>query len=44
MKLFKLKDVQEIHDRIIVATAKFYEAGVLTKDYIIQNSGEVETI
>lgn len=40
----KIKGVKEIHDRIIVAPAKFYEVGVLTKDKIINNSGEVETL
>jgi len=35
--------IPEIHDRIIVATAKFYGAGILTKDKIIIESGEVET-
>ena len=39
-----VEEVKEIHDRIIVATAKFYGAGILTKDRIIQNSGEVETL
>ena len=34
--------IPEIHDRIIVATAKFYRAGILTKDKIILESGEVE--
>lgn len=34
----------EIHDRIIVATAKFYRAGILTKDKIILESGEVEKL
>ncbi len=40
----RIKGVKEIHDRIIVATAKFYEGGVLTKDRIINESGEVETV
>lgn len=31
----------EIHDRIIVATAKFYKAGILTKDRIILESEEL---
>jgi len=35
-------EIPEIHDRIIVATAKFYRAGILTKDKIIRESGEVE--
>ena len=40
----KIKKIKEIHDRIIVATAKFYGAGVLTKDRIISDSGEVGTL
>jgi len=32
--------IPEIHDRIIVATAKFYRAGILTKDRIILESQE----
>jgi hypothetical protein len=40
----KIKGVKEIHDRIIVASAKFYKVGVLTKDKIINDSGEVETL
>ncbi|MFW6194527.1 MAG: hypothetical protein ACOC5L_03300 [Halobacteriota archaeon] len=37
-------EIPEIHDRITVATAKFYEAGILTKDKVINESGEVEEI
>lgn len=33
--------IPEIHDRIIVATAKFYKAGILTKDRIILGSEEL---
>jgi PIN domain nuclease of toxin-antitoxin system len=33
--------ITEIHDRIIVATAKFYGAGVITQDRIILDSGDV---
>ena len=40
----KLKKIKEIHDRIIVATARYYGAGVLTKDRIISDSGEVGTL
>jgi len=40
----RIGEIQEIHDRIIVATARFYEAGMLTKDRIIRDSGEVETL
>ena len=37
-------EIPEIHDRIIVATAKFYRAGLLTKDKIILESWEVERL
>ena len=40
----KIRGVKEIHDRIIAATAKFYRVGILTKDRIINDSGEVEKI
>jgi len=40
----KIKEIPEIHDRIIVATARFYNAGIFTKDKIIRNSGEVKII
>ena len=42
-----LKDVPniyELHDKIIVATAKLLDANVITKDVDIQNSKLVETI
>jgi PIN domain nuclease of toxin-antitoxin system len=34
----RIKGIKEIHDRIIVATAKFYQADILTKDRIIRES------
>lgn len=40
----RVKGIKEIHDRIIVATAKFYQVGVLTKDKILNESGEIETL
>ena len=36
-----LKAITEIHDRIIVATARFYSAGIITKDRIIRNSKKI---
>jgi PIN domain nuclease of toxin-antitoxin system len=36
--------IPEIHDRIIVATSKFYRSGILTKDKIILESGEIRKI
>jgi PIN domain nuclease of toxin-antitoxin system len=43
-EITKIKEVKEIHDRVIVATARFYGAGVITKDKIIRESGEVEIL
>lgn len=40
----KVEGVQEIHDRIIVATARFYRAGLLTQDQIVRESGEAEVL
>ena len=40
----RLRGIKEIHDRIIVATARFYGAGIMTKDRIIRESGEVEVL
>jgi PIN domain nuclease of toxin-antitoxin system len=37
----RVSAVPEIHDRIIVATARFYGADLLTKDGVIRSSGEV---
>ena len=36
--------ITETHDRIIAATASFYESGVVTKDEVIEDSGEIETL
>lgn len=40
----QVQDLPELHDRIIVATARFYGAGILTKDRIILESGEVRSV
>lgn len=40
----KIKEIKEIHDRIISATARFYQVGIMTKDRIIGESGEVEVL
>lgn len=42
-EVLSIKGVSEIHDRIIVATAKFYGASLLTKDGVIRSSGDVNT-
>ena len=43
-EVMRLKDVKEIHDRIITATASFYRVGVLTKDKIINESRTLEPL
>lgn len=40
----QVRNVPELHDRIIVATARFYGAGILTKDREILESGEVQPV
>lgn len=37
-------EVSEIHDQIIIATAKFLNAKIITKDSEIRSSGSVECI
>lgn len=34
----------EMHDRIIAATARYSEAKLITRDEVLRNSGEVETV
>ena len=38
----RIKSIKGIHDRIISATARFYDTEIITKDRIIKRSGEVE--
>lgn len=40
----QIRNIPELHDRIIVATARFYGTGILTKDRIILESGEVQVL
>ena len=40
----QVHNIPELHDRIIVATARFYGAGILTKDREILESGEVRPL
>ena len=42
--VIQVRNVPELHDRIIVATARFYGAGILTKDREILESGEVKIL
>jgi len=44
IKCQNLKEIPELHDRILVSTAKILNAKILTKDREITNSGVVETV
>jgi len=39
-----LKEIPELHDKIIVSTAKYLKVPVITKDKVLQNLPKVETI
>ena len=43
-KMVSLKDISELHDKIIVATAKYLNLPIITKDETLQNFATVETI
>jgi PIN domain nuclease of toxin-antitoxin system len=43
-KMIDLKDVPELHDKIIVSTAKYLNVPLITKDRSIQNLSFVKTI
>ncbi len=43
-KMVSLKDIPELHDKIIVATAKYLNLPIITKDETLQNFATVETI
>jgi len=42
-QMIKIKNVRELHDRIIVAVAKLCDAGLITKDGEITEAKEVNT-
>lgn len=42
--MLQLPDEWEIHDRIIGATARYYKATLITKDEVLHDSDEIETI
>ncbi len=43
-KMLDLKDIPELHDKIIVSTARFLNAPLITKDKVIQNLFPIRTI
>ena len=44
IELFPKIDIEEIHDKIIVATAKLLNTALITKDRKIRDSGIIKTI
>lgn len=43
-KMADLKDVPELHDKIIVSTAKYLDVPIITKDRAIQNLSYIKTV
>lgn len=43
-KMVELKDIPELHDKIIVSTAKYLKLPIITKDRILQNIPHIKTI
>ena len=43
LKMISLIEVPELHDKIIVSTAKYLELPIITKDKILQNLPFIET-
>jgi PIN domain nuclease of toxin-antitoxin system len=39
-----LKEIPELHDKIIVSTAKYLKAPIITKDKVLQKLPKVKTI
>ncbi|HEY9703994.1 MAG TPA: PIN domain-containing protein [Allocoleopsis sp.] len=42
--MLNLPNQIEIHDRIIVATTIYYEAKLITRDEILRNFDQIETV
>jgi PIN domain nuclease of toxin-antitoxin system len=43
-KMIDLKDIPELHDKIIAATAKYLNLPIITKDEVLRNLASVKTI
>lgn len=43
-KMVDLKDIHELHDRIIVSTARYLSLSVITKDETLQNLSYIKTV
>ena len=44
LKMVALKDIPELHDKIIVSTAKYLNLPVITKDEVLQNISHIKTV
>src|SRR4030042_5332265 len=42
-KMIDLKDIPELHDKIIVSTSKYLDAPIITKDKTIQNLPHIKS-
>lgn len=43
-KMLDLKDIPELHDKIVVSTAKYLNAPIITKDRTIQNLPHIKSV
>jgi len=43
LKMITMKEVPELHDKIIASTAKYLELPIITKDKVLQNLPFIET-
>jgi PIN domain nuclease of toxin-antitoxin system len=43
-KMIDLQDIPELHDKIIVSTAKHLNLQIITKDSILHNLSHVKTV
>ena len=43
-KMIDLKDIPELHDKIIVSTAKYLNLPLITKDSVLRNLPHVKTV
>jgi PIN domain nuclease of toxin-antitoxin system len=43
-KMVELKDITELHDKIIVSTARYLNFPIITKDSVLQNLTYIKTV
>ena len=43
-KMVDLKDIPELHDKIIVSTARYLNSPIVTKDRALQNVPYIKTL